>query len=74
VEKGDRGIDVKKAIVEPLSLCPTLSEDPHGPFPFFAAEDVRSKQLADLSCAGFDGSQSSRNAIPLNDQGFCVHP
>ena len=42
-EKGDRGIDVKKAIVEPLPLCTTLGKDPHSPFPLVPAENLLGK-------------------------------
>jgi hypothetical protein len=64
---------VKQAIVEPLSLSPTLGQDPHSPFPLVTAKNFLGKQLADFSRARFDGSEGGGDPITLGKQGCYVH-
>lgn len=38
--KCDRCIDLKEALVEPLSLCSTLRQDEGGPLPLVGAKNI----------------------------------
>ena len=51
--KCDRCIDLKEALVEPLSLCSTLRQDEGGPLPLVGAKNILGKQLAEFSCSRF---------------------
>jgi hypothetical protein len=71
--KRDRCVEMMKAIVEPLSLCPTLSQDENGLFPIVAAKDFLGKQLADFSSARLDRSDVRGDPITLLMQVLYVH-